>query len=83
VIDEVPEDVSLVRAYIRIDFDGGDDLQPRRPAGLQGLGDAVGGVVVREGQNADSPLPRRPDEAGRREDAVGRGAMGVKIDAQT
>ena len=76
------EDMHLVRADIRIDLDARQDLNPVRPPGGERRHEAVRCIVVRERQNPHAVFPRLPDEARRRQQAVGCRAVGVQIDPQ-
>jgi hypothetical protein len=73
--------VELGARDIAIDLEAGDDLERRNLARfIDGLGDAAGRVVIGHGEDANAVARGQPYQLARRQPAVGRGRVRVKVD---
>ena len=78
-VDEVPQHVDLVVGHVGAQLDGGDDLDAVLDRGDLGLGDALGGVVVADGDDLEAVLGAQVDELRRSESSVGVGCVEMKV----
>ena len=70
MVNPVPQDVDLVLTNVGVDFDAGNHVHPVGPSCLQSFLEALGGIVIGQGENGDSLLSRRRDEAPWRQQAI-------------
>ena len=78
-VDEVPQHVDLVIRHVGAQLDGGDDLDAVLDRGDLGLGDALGGVVVANGDDLEAVLGAQVYELRGSESSVGVGSVEMKV----
>ena len=79
VVDAQPQDVHGAAGKAGAHLHPGDDLDPVLLARGHGLGQAVDGVVVGQGEGLEAACFRQPHHLRRRKGAVGGVGMGVEV----
>ena len=79
VIDAQAQDVHGAAGEAGAHLHPGDDLHPVLRARGHGLGQAVDGVVIGEGEGLEAPFFRQPHHLRRRKGAVGGVGVGVQV----
>src|SRR2546428_1287298 len=80
VIDEVPEHVDLGALDVAVDLEAGDDRHPVGRRQRHRVGEAVGGIVVGDGEHSHAVLRSRQHQLAGRERTVRCRRVGVEVD---
>jgi hypothetical protein len=79
-VDEIPEDMHVAIVEHGGDFNAGNHAYAELASGPCGRRDRSNGVVIADGDRAETRLPREADHRGRVAAAVRRGRMDVEVD---